>query len=235
MKKTLYLLCSLLLCGIQLLAQNLQVNTTTTLTMTESCQMSDIVIESSITNTSSQPITFVWQRTENNIPAEWSSLVCDNVTCWSPTKNTNSLTLNSGETTIMNIHFKPYQTAGIGTVVITMFDQNNPNNTVAITYTATADCSIALGNTNNNIAKNAIRIYPIPARDNLNFDLGNITNARFVGVYSVIGEKIQDYYIPSQMATFNIPTDCLSAGMYFVRITDNKGNAILSKAFSKVE
>jgi hypothetical protein len=233
MKKTLYLLCSLLLCGIQLLAQNLQVNTTTTLTMTESCQMSDIIIESSITNTSSQSITFVWQRTENDIPAEWASLVCDNVTCWSPTKNTNSFTLNPGETTIMNIHFKPYQTADTGRVVITMFDQNNPNNTVAITYIAIADCSIGLENSN--IAKNTIRIYPIPARDNLNFDLGNITNARFVGVYSVIGEKIQDYYIPSQMTTFNIPTDCLSAGMYFVRITDNKGNAILSKAFSKVE
>ena len=234
MKKTLYFLCFCLLCSIQLLGQSLQINGNANLSVVESCFASDIVIEASITNVSTQSMTFVWERTQNNIPAEWSSLVCEKVVCWGPNKSTNSFTLEPCEKTVMNIHFKPYETAGTGVVEIVMYDQSNPNNTITMTYTATADCSFQVGGLSSG-AKNSVRIYPIPARDNLNFDLGKINTARFVGVYSVVGEKIQDYYIPNQVSNFSIPTDCLNVGMYFVRITDNKGNAILSKAFSKVD
>ena len=47
-------------------------------------------------------------------------------------------------------------------------------------------------------------------------------------------EKIEEYYIPSGQNSCGLNIECLNAGMYFVRILNDRHMVIASKAFPKV-
>jgi hypothetical protein len=200
-----------------------------TITVTGNASDSDVVGEATVVNNTGQSISLVWERQTNSLSNGWNSLVCDNVTCWGPNKNANTLTVDAGASSIMNVHFKPNGNPGNGTVVLHVYSQADPTTAVDITYTTQVNAT--------SISTNAIsqmRFYPIPASSNLNITFGNNSQARYVELYTVVGEKIEEYYIPSGQNSCGLNIECLNAGMYFVRILNDRRMLIASKAFPKV-
>lgn len=210
-------------------SSGLTVTPGTTINISGTQTDSDVVGEATIYNNTGQDITLVWERQTNSLSNGWQSLVCDNITCWGPNKNNNSLSVPAGGSSIMNIHFKPNGNPGSGTVVIRAYSQADPTTAVDITYNSQVSATIIQTN-----AISQMRFYPIPASSNLNITFGNNSQARYVELYTVVGEKIEEYYIPSGQNSCGLNIECLNAGMYFVRILNDRRMLIASKAFPKV-
>lgn len=226
------LLYTFLLCifsvGTALAQSGLTVTPGTTINTSGIQTDSDVVGEATIYNNTGQDINLVWERQTNTLSNGWQSLVCDNITCWGPNKNNNTLSVPANGSSIMNIHFKPNGNPGNGTVIIHAYSQADPTTAIDITYNSQVSAT--------SISNNAIsqmRFYPIPASSNLNITFGN-TQARYVELYTVVGEKIEEYYIPSGQNSCGLNIECLNAGMYFVRILNDQHMVIASKAFPKV-
>lgn len=230
MKQLFYFLplVAMLLSG-NAIAQGLSVTPGNLVTVSGDVSNSELVADALVTNNTGQAITLVWERQTNNLNSAWKSLVCDKNLCYGATTSTAMVSLAAGESSILNIHFKLYGTPGNGTVVVRAYSQNDPSIMTEITYEASAS---AVG-INNNLATQ-MKFYPMPAADALNINFGNVSNVKYVELYSVVGEHLQSYYIPTGQNSCKIPTDYLSAGMYFVRLLNDSRQLIGSKAFPKV-
>ena len=231
MKKLLYtfLLAAFSMGSLMAQSSGLTVTPGLTITVSGTTSESDVVGEATVVNNTGQSISLVWERQTNSLSNGWESLVCDNATCWGPGKNTNTLTLAADSSSIMNVHCKPYGNPGSGTVVLHVYSQADPTTAVDITYTTQVNATGVQAN-----AISQMRFYPIPASNSLNITFGNNSQARYVELYTVVGEKIEEFYIPLGQNSCGLNVECLNAGMYFVRILNDRRMVIASKAFPKI-
>lgn len=191
----------------------------------------DIVADVVISNNTGQNMTFKWTRTINNIPSGWESLVCDNITCWSPTKSSNFYDLGPGENTIMNVHFKPYNTAGIGNVEIVIYAAEDSAATrTVLSYQANA---MVVG-INSPYPKNTLSVYPNPARNFINVGYSTLDNIGRIEIYSVIGTKVGTYYPATGTSSHRIDSNSFEPGMYFISLYNNQNRLVTTKVFSKI-
>lgn len=192
----------------------------------------DIVADVVISNNTGQAINFKWVRTVNTLPENWESLVCDNVTCWSPAKSSNFYELGAGENTIMNLHFKPYNTPGIGNVEVVVFAvEDSAATRTVITYQANA---VVVG-INTPYPKNTLSIYPNPARNFLNVSYSTLDDISRIEVYSVIGTRVGTYYPVAGTSSYRIDSNTFNSGMYFISLYNRQNKHISTKVFSKID
>lgn len=80
----------------------------------------------------------------------------------------------------------------------------------------------------NNIA--SFKIYPNPANDNIEIDLGNLsfTNNWHYKISNIIGQQLNSGVITSQLTNVNL-NNIQGKGIYFVNIYDNLNDLVLTK------
>jgi Secretion system C-terminal sorting domain/Leucine Rich repeats (2 copies)/Domain of unknown function DUF11 len=93
------------------------------------------------------------------------------------------------------------------------FDYNFPivTNTATSTFQALA--------TNEFNSNNALTLYPIPVKDNLNFSLKNNEITSSISIYNLLGQLIQTVTNPSN----SIDVSNLQSGSYLIKVTTDKG------------
>lgn len=101
------------------------------------------------------------------------------------------------------------------------FDYNFP----IVTNTATSTFQV-LGNNEFDL-NNTLALYPIPAKDNLNFSLKNSEITSSISIYNLLGQLIQTVTNP----TNSIDVSSLQSGSYLIKVTTDKG--IVSGKFVK--
>ena len=93
------------------------------------------------------------------------------------------------------------------------FDYNFP----IVTNTATSTFQVLA--TNEFDSNNALTLYPIPVKDNLNFSLKNNEITSSISIYNLLGQLIQTVTNPSN----SIDVSDLQSGSYLIKVTTDKG------------
>lgn len=93
------------------------------------------------------------------------------------------------------------------------FDYNFP----IVTNTATSTFQV-LGS-NEFDSNNALTLYPIPVKDNLNFSFKNNEITSSISIYNLLGQLIQTVTNPSN----SIDVSNLQSGSYLIKVTTDKG------------
>jgi hypothetical protein len=188
----------------------------------------EVVVKNFIINNSSNSVTYRWWRISEDIPAAWgTSMICDEETCWAPSVNTNELTVASGDSAILDVHFQNIGRAGQGTVELLVFDVADSTNTYMIAkYVGKAENTPTSVNT---ISKNTLKIYPNPAESFINVSLPIAGSSALVEIFSIIGVKVAEH----QHNNKPIDVGLLQNGVYMIKVTDVHSKASYSQTFIK--
>jgi hypothetical protein len=76
----------------------------------------------------------------------------------------------------------------------------------------------------NNLEDAGIRIYPVPARDYLNVSIDLQNEDTHIEIFSLAGSMALQNVIPSNQTTYRVDLKGLKAGVYFMKIYNNKLN-----------
>ncbi len=79
---------------------------------------------------------------------------------------------------------------------------------------------------------NSVNLYPNPAKDELNVVYSPAADVKTITVYSIIG-KIMGVYKVTDTEGANLNISNMPAGIYFVRLTNSNGEAVVTRKFTK--
>ncbi len=169
--------------------------------------------------------TFTWKRITNDLPANWSAAICDNQTCWDVIVNRNTIFIPVGDSSILDLHFYPQNTAGTGFNRLLVWRGNDSLNADTVEYTADT-----WGNSARLIrgSNKDLTVYPNPANKELSLRFEASTTAS-VEIFDVLGKKMKSYTHSGNTSTADISD--LRPGLYLVKVTE--GNKTYSRTFKK--
>lgn len=190
----------------------------------------EIVAKNFIQNVSSTTtITYRWWRVFEDIPSSWgASSICDETVCHFPTVNTNELTIEPGDSALLDVHFLNGGRSGEGLVELLVFDVADSAGTVVFAkYYGKAEAPNSVAS----FEKYKVEIYPNPTSNVLNVrGLENIQSySAKVEIYSIIGLKAYE----SSFTQNSIDVSKLQDGVYMIKILNEKGQQVLTKTFVK--
>ncbi len=76
-----------------------------------------------------------------------------------------------------------------------------------------------------------IKVYPNPARADINVRFDGAENIKTIGVYNLLGQPISMYRVVGSSA--NIPLTEVPSGVYFLRMYDGQGKTVATRRFTR--
>lgn len=222
MKKILTLSLSLIL-GLATQAQSFYTYPDSN-TVTGSSQEFELVLHGFIVNKSAADSNFTWKRITNNLQNNWQASICDNITCWSHTVNTNTLVIPQGDSSILDPHFYLNNTIGNGHIQIAVWSGNDSTNADTINYFASTWglYSAKVGN------DKSVKVYPNPTKGQLHLDFES-TGIVEVEIFDVLGKKLRSFSHEGEHSSMDLGD--LPNGLYIIRISEN--GEVYSRTFRK--
>lgn len=195
--------------------------------------INELVLYAYVKNISQVDQTIFLVRTENEIPANWTSALCFDINCYPP--NIDSVTtteiISPGDSIEVSVHFYPDLTVpGTGHVQIQLGSMNHPDVRTIINETATTVATAVTGNSNV-IRKFALKQnYPNPFNPStsISFTIPERSNVT-LKVYNITGKEIKTLINEEKEAgiyNINFDGEKLSSGIYFYEITAGKYFAV---------
>lgn len=195
----------------------------------------DLVIHSSMVNTSDATLDVKWVRVVGELPEGWTSKVCDNTTCYADFVYSNvasefnldaPITLTAGEAGTLDVHINPNGVAGTGLVTVELYDNSNMNEVVSTgTFTFhIEDINVSISE----IEKAALQLYPNPSPDY--FQLTNANIVDNIVVYNIVGRAVKtfDVYDGERYDVADLPN-----GMYLVSLVSEEEGVVKTVRLSK--
>lgn len=193
----------------------------------------DIVAYNYFVNHYDEEVTFIWERIYSDLPNIWESSVCVGLICYFVETNTETFTLDPGDTVQVLAHFYPYYVEGNGNhkVIIYPDKANGIDEADTATFYGFASSPTSL---TPEVRKNSLkitRLYPNPVSDILSVQLLSNSNYHII-IYNVLGEKVMDTHISNNNSA-NISVEHLNNGMYMLSVTDLVSGNKVSRTISK--
>ncbi len=197
----------------------------------------EIIANCYIENLSGSTKTIVWKRIVNDIPAGWTSSVCDKNACWGYGIDSKTFLLPSNKSEKLDVYFYPNNSVGNGRVEMIAFVEGDSANTVVkAVFKGTAQQPTGVA-TNKKPQFN-ITTYPNPIKDYLMIK-GLPDNQTFkIDIYSILGSKVANYTLAAgaaQGGIHEIDMQELPKGVYMIRVMDKNMNLIFNKSVSKMK
>lgn len=185
----------------------------------------ELITHSYVKNTGSAKKTFVWKMYRKNFPSSWEAAICDINLCYDISVSRAVFELNAGDSGNLDVHLYPNQMGGGGLVTVEVFEEGDSANGKTQDYDFNA---WTLGV--NGARKGNFEIYPNPATNKLNITL-DTDKAVTIEIYNVLGQLKKT--VIHNGGTKTIELNDLSAGIYFLRYTNEQGK-VISKQFKKI-
>ncbi len=189
----------------------------------------DIAAHGILKNNETESHLLRWRRIEVDMPAEWSTWVCDNNLCYGPmvsvTPDAFPMEL-AGETGgTMDVHVDPSGVAGTGTVKleITLF-----NDTTVVLDTAIFIFEVGLTSTADLNAPAQIKVFPNPTSNFIS--LSGDENIDQIVIYNVVGRKVRDFTVAEGR---RYPVADLPNGIYMLSLLSRKSGIVKTLRLSK--
>lgn len=161
-----------------------------------------------IKNHSDETIVIAWQRIVNDLPSNWVSYICSNITCAPPDVSMGTFSLTANDSTNLDCYFQPEGVAGLGTVELRLFLTDDTTQVINAVYQGSAIAT----STSEQVLQNQIKIYPNPASRELWLASDNVQHLE---VFNVIGQR-QDV----NLSNGKIDIEKLPIGYYVLRLYD---------------
>lgn len=234
------LLSVLMVLGISLVhSQNVQIIDTTTMTVvngqeitvTGSPQASDIPKYLWVKYTGFGTVTLQLKRIELDVtPATLNS------TCWGlcPADVTAGskpvwdyaddfippVDISSGDSTDqLQTHFRPNGIEGCSTFRYSLYDVNNPNDSVYVDiryiHTNNGLCNLSLEEQAN---LNKVNMYPNPANGSVNFNIENNHDITSLVVVDMLGKTVKTINTTKFNGLMKVDVSSLNDGVYFIKV-----------------
>lgn len=180
---------------------------------------------SKVTNNTGDVLNLRWERVVEDIPAEWQTLICDNILCWGPTKSVSDFTLQPNAEGDMKPNFSPNGVEGMGTVHMLIYDPLDSLNTVQEhVYT----CNAVLVSVEEPEEMD-FTIYPNPARDFVILPESNqITKAI---LYNIAGKQVKTFDMVANTRRFDVAD--VMRGTYLLQFIDEAGAILHTTRLTK--
>mgnify|MGYP002861351337 CR=1 FL=1 len=108
--------------------------------------------------------TIKWVRTDNTLPdAEWTSAVCDIISCRGPEVDTGSFQIGNQDTGNLSFHFYPKNIRGNGSMKVKFYRADNPLEFVEVVIM----CQAWQATSVNSTSALSLHVYPNPVKDQL--------------------------------------------------------------------
>jgi Secretion system C-terminal sorting domain len=204
-----------------------------TITITPQVQTASVIPDSfeikakaTIKNTSSVTKKFTWTRNVLNISAGWTTVVCDNKSCWTPAVNAapEQIELAPNGTSNLDVYIRPDKKQGAATIEVKVVEVGNDANTVTGRYLFSS--TTRTRETNNNATN--IRVYPNPTTEY--FQLSDDDMIDKVVIYNIIGRQMRTYKVTDNGKYY--VTD-LPEGLYIIRLLASNGSTVKTIRLSK--
>jgi hypothetical protein len=195
--------------------------------------MNELVLYAHVINVSQINQTAFIVRTQNNLPANWTSSLCFDVNCYPPDVDSVATTapIPPGDSAEVSVHFYPdLAVPGTGNVQIQIGSANNPDVRTTINESATTEPTAVKGNTNKILKYALMQNYPNPFNPSTSISYA-IPQRSFVTlkVYNITGNEIATLVNGEKGAgtyTINYNAEKLSSGIYFYKITAGNYSAV---------
>lgn len=228
----LYLVFILFIPFIQSSAQDIEVVLGDT-TVYGSPGVLELVLYMDIINISSTNQTVFLVRTENNLPADWTTSLCFGVNCYPPMVDSVSTTdpVLPGDTIEASVHFYPdLTTPGTGNVQVQIGTEHNPALRTTVNLLASTEPSAVNEEEFNPYSFKLMQNYPNPFNPTtlISYTIPQRSEVN-IKVYNITGQEVADLVNEvKDPGTYKAEFDAgnLSSGIYFYKITAGRYSAV---------
>jgi hypothetical protein len=203
----------------------LMAQTVSTLKLTPAAQSTtvskdsfEVVLKSTLKNTSTKPKTIIWTRVYQTISPNWTAAVCDKNACWATRVNTETFTLAAGEESNLDVHLYPNGVTGSAIVNVVIADKDSAN--VSIVGRYGFNLAVATQDLKNTYPD--IQIYPNPTPQY--FSIKDEENKVFEAVvFDELGRQLKVFKKPNNS---ELSISELKAGNYFIGLFNQKNEVM---------
>ncbi|MFI5136027.1 MAG: T9SS type A sorting domain-containing protein [Chitinophagales bacterium] len=182
-----------------------------------------------IHNNSAVSRTIKWVRYVDVQPDQWTTTVCDDNLCYSPSTSSMTVTIAGNAQGLLKLNVFPANEAGSGQNHFAANDVNdsaNANALESVNVTASNQTGIST------VSDAVISIYPIPAKDMLYVNLDGGRHITSMEIYNVVGQKVKTVPIQDGLKSVSVSVTDLKKGVYFLRVVSGE-KEITTRTFSK--
>ncbi len=167
--------------------------------------------------------TIKWVRTDNTLPdAEWTSAVCDIISCRGPQEDTGSFQISGDDSGVLSFHFYPKNIRGNGSMTVKFYRADNPLEFSEVVIICQAWKELSL----NNESAGSFLVYPNPGKDQL------LIQSTFATAKIEILDLNGRVVLTTQYeAGKTIDISALSSGLFTIRLVADK--QVLVQTFIK--
>jgi len=184
----------------------------------------ETIVELDVENTCGNDLDVLVRRYEETMVPETSSAFCWLV-CFLPNVSLSpyplTIAANSILTNNFSGHYYPDGNEGVSTISYVFFDQNNPNDSVMVTVNY--DCILLDVAENNLNIENAVKIYPVPAQNDITIELNSMYNEVDLQIMDITGSMVKE--IKHVKNGSSVMINDLANGLYLYR-TFSDGNLL---------
>lgn len=182
-------------------------------------------------NTTNASIEISWKKLSFDPPADWDYSLCDLGTCYFgiPDGEHTMYTVEKDSSGFLAPNIYPGGKTGTATVVIAVWDKNNPSLIDTLTWVITASASSGVAD--KKADENSIHIFPNPSSGSTNFLFDGISTGTLTFI-NMNGVSQKEFTV-TDAKSFDADLSGLSAGQYVMQFMDRDGSVIYSKLLKK--
>lgn len=235
MKKILYSFLPLCLLGLSYSSSQAQ-SFTVAKDTAEAAAYGYLDLYSNIKNETSDTITVSWKIINHNLPQSWiddaAFGLCDNVVCYPASILSGTVqvtdTISAGKESLfkMQVDVSPNTVVPAKDIYVRA---ELTNGTTVDTATFLLH-KWATGVSKLNSPKDAVVLYPNPAKGDLNVTFNKELNVKVIAIFNLVGKQVGSYRVTNTSAKLDI--EKIPSGIYFVRLIDNSGQVVVTRRFT---
>lgn len=184
----------------------------------------EILVHAMIRNLTDSTIVIAWERSLEDMPENWETYVCSNITCAPPNVVHGTFSLTAGDSTNLDCYFLPDGVGAFATVNLRLFYLDDTTQTLTGVYLCNAT-AVAVNETE----QHEIRVFPNPAKEVLHVEAGRGISK--IELRNVQGSKL----LEQQGGVFSVSLKSFPAGIYLLYLKDDQGIPIDIHLISKID
>ncbi len=183
--------------------------------------ISDVKAQARVLNNDGRRLLVRWIREVNDVPAGWSSAICDTNQCYLPQVDSADFSISPNSSAPIEPHVYPDGSRGDAQITVRVFEIADRTNSATATFRFSEISGVS------NPFYSGPRIYPNPGRGD--FEVMSDVPISKITLTNVLGKVVREY--PAYLKRYDISD--LPNGIYLASLIGLDGRVIKTLRYSK--